>query len=110
MKTELIFKLENKMEGFNKTFAPNCKIDIQNKSGNLYLNYENRIERIVGKYENMRAEGETVLADISLFENLKVIEDRIEFSIEGSVVNTNEKEEVDHISIARPAVIMHNKF
>lgn len=108
--TELIFKLEKNLEGFSFTFAPNCKIEIANTEGNLYLNYENRIERIVGSFKNMRTEGECILADVKLFENLEPIKERLEFAIDGAVLSQNANGEVDHIVANRPAVIMHNKF
>jgi hypothetical protein len=110
MSTELVFKLEKNPEGFDYTFASDCKIEIRNTEGNLYLNYENRIERIVGSFKNMRTEGECILAEVKLFENLEPIKHRLEFAIDGAILSQNSNGEVDHIVANRPAVIMHNKF
>lgn len=110
MKTQLVFKLESKPDGMNQAFAPNCKIDIKKTEGEVYLNYENRPERIVGFYKNLRQEGELILADIRLHEQAQTVEDRLEYSIEGSVLSKNEKDEATSVVIIRPAVIMNNKF
>jgi hypothetical protein len=110
MKTQRVFKLEQAPDGFSQIFSPNCKITIEKTEGQLYLNYENRNERIVGHYKNLRREGEVFLADIELFDHLKPIENRFEFSIEGSVTSKNDKGEAESVVIKRAAALMHNKF
>lgn len=110
MKTEIVFKLEKTPVGFNQVLAPNCQVKIGNTSGTMYLNYEYRTERAVGRYENLRREGEQILADVELFDKLKVIEDRIEYAIAGAVISKNSEGEAELILIASVAALMHNKF
>lgn len=110
MKNQKVFKLEQQPDGFGQTFSPNCEITIEKTEGQLYLNYENRNERIVGHYKNLRREGEVFLADIDLFDHMKPIEGRLEFSIEGSVLKKNEKGEAESVVIKRAAALMPNKF
>lgn len=110
MKTELVFKLEKEPAGFGQVFSPNCKVKIDNKDGQVYLNYEHRIERVVGSYTNLRQEGEVILADVEVFGKLKGLEDRIEYAIEGSIIQKNEKGEVESIRIKGVGALMSNKF
>jgi hypothetical protein len=109
-KTELVFKLEKNPEGFSQVLAQNCEVKIKNSEGLLYLNYEHRPERVVGSYKNLRQEGELILADVRLIESLTPIEDRIEFSIEGSVLKKNEAGEAEAIEVKGVGALMHNKF
>lgn len=108
MKTKLIFKLEGEPEGFNAKLSPDCKVKITNKKGPLILNYENR--RIVGSYDNLRLEGEVILADIELNDDLKLMEDRFQYSISGKVLDHNDKNEGNLISVDAAVAIMNNKF
>ena len=94
MKTQLVFKLEKEPKGFGQVFTQDCDIKIKNTEGLLYLNYEKRSERVVGSYKNLRKDGENILADVELFEKLRVIEDRIDYSIEGAISRKNDKGEV----------------
>lgn len=110
MKTELVFKLEKEPTGFGQVFAQNCKVKIKNTEGLLYLNYEKRPERVVGSYKNLRQEGEMILADVQLFEKLRVIEDRIEYAIEGAISQKNDKGEVEAIEVKGVGALMDNKF
>lgn len=110
MKTELVFKLEKEPVGYGQVFSPNCKIKIEKTEGTTYLNYENRSERAVGYFKNLRQEGELLLAEVCLYENLKSIEDRIEYAIEGAVIKKNEAGEVESVRIYGVAALMHNKF
>lgn len=110
MKTQLVFKLEKNPEGFSQTLAADCKVKIDRTEGIMYLNYENRVERAVGRYANLRQEGENILADVELFEKLQPIEERLEYSIEGSVMAKNENDEAKSIRIKGVAALMHNKF
>ena len=106
MKTELVFKLEKEPKGFGQVFAQNCNVKIKNTYGLLYLNYEKRAERVVGSYKNLRQEGELILADVELFEKLRVIENRLEYAIEGAISRKNEKGEVEAIEIRGVGALM----
>jgi len=110
MKTEIVFKLEKNPDGFNQTFSPNCKVNISSPDGVLYLNYEKRAERVVGFYKNLRQEGEVILADVELHNQVKLVEDRIEYAIEGSIVKKNENNEVEEVNVKGVGALMHNKF
>lgn len=109
MKTELVFKLEKEPNGFNQIFSPNCKIKINKPEGLLYLNYEHRPERVIGYYENLRQDGEVFLADIKLFDNMKVIEHRFEYAIEGYIMKKNEQNEVESIEIKGVSALMYSE-
>lgn len=110
MKTELIFKLEKEPAGFGQVFDSNCSVKIKKTEGNLYLNYEKRAERIVGSYKNLRQEGENILADVEIFDKLKVLESRLEYSIEGAILEKNENGEVKSIEVNSVAALMDSKF
>lgn len=110
MKTELVFKLEKEPSGYGKVFAPNCQVKIARTEGLMFLNYENRTERAMGHFKNLRQEGELILADVELFENVKNLEDRFEYAIDGAILKKNENEEVLSVTIKGVAVLMHNKF
>lgn len=109
-KTQLVFKLEKKPAGFSQVLAEGCKVVIEKTSGPLYLNYEKRPERVVGFYDNLRQEGELILADIRLVESLTPIEPRLDFSIEGSVSKHNDEGEAEAIKIVGVSALMDNKF
>lgn len=108
-KTQLVFKLEKNPDGFSYMFAEDCKFTIEKTDGPLYLNYEKRPERVVGFYNNLRQEGDLLLADIRLVESLTPIEERLEFSIEGAV-QKNDQNEVKSVKVVGVSAIMHNKF
>lgn len=110
MKTELVFKLERQPAGYGQTFAPNCRVKIERTEGVMCLNYERRPDRAVGHFKNLRQEGELILADVELFENYRILENRFEFAIEGGIMVKNEYGEVTSVSIKGVAVLMHNKF
>jgi len=110
METKLVFKLEKEPAGFGQVFAQNCDVKIKNTEGLLYLNYEKRAERVVGSYKNLRKEGENILADVELFEKLRVIENRIDYSIEGAISQKNEKGEIEAIEVRGVGALMDNKF
>lgn len=109
MKTELVFKLEREPQGFNQVFAQGCKVNIKNPDGVLYLNYEKRPERVVGFYKNLRQEGELFLADIELHHQVKVVEDRFEYAIEGAVLSKNDKGEAELVDVKGVSAIMHTE-
>lgn len=110
MKTKLVFKLEKEPAGFSQVLSDKCEVKIKNREGLLYLNYEKRTERVVGQYKNLRQEGELILADVELKDQLKSIEDRFEYSIEGAVLKKNEKGEADVIEVRGVGALMENKF
>lgn len=107
-KTELVFKLEKEPAGFGQVFAQNCKIKIKNTEGPLYLNYEKRPERVVGFYKNLRQEGEVILADIRLHEQVQGVEHRLEYSIEGAVLAKNDKNEAESVEISGVGALMNS--
>jgi len=109
MKTQLVFKMEQKPDGYGQTFAPNCKVKIEKTDGQLYLNYEKRAERIVGHYKNLRQEGELLLAEVELFPHAKSVEDRFEYAIEGGIISKNSSNEVESISVKGVSAVMHFK-
>lgn len=110
MKTELVFKLEKEPKGFGQVFTQDCDIKIKKTEGIFYLNYEKRSERAVGSYKNLRKEGENILADVELFEKLLVIENRIDYAIEGAISLKNSKGEVEAIEIHGVGALMDNRF
>lgn len=110
MSTKLVFKLEKEPDGFNQVFAQNCKFKINSVDGLLYLNYEKRPERVVGFYKNLRQDGEIFIADIRLHEQVKTVEDRLEYAIEGKIVSKNKNGEVESVEITGLGAIMDNKF
>ena len=110
MKTQLVFKLEKEPAGFGQVFAPNCSVKIKKSEGHLYLNYEKRAERVVGFYKNLRQEGENILADVEIFEKLKPVENRFEYSIEGAILEKNTNDEVTSIEVQGIGALMDNKF
>lgn len=110
METKLVFKLEKEPAGFGQVFAQNCDIKIKKTEGILYLNYEKRSERAVGSYKNLRQEGENIVADVQLFEKLRVIESRIDYSIEGAISQKNSKGEVEAIEVHGVGALMDNRF
>jgi len=109
MTTQLVFKMEKNPDGYNQTFAPNCKVKIEKTEGQLYLNYEKRAERIVGSYSNLRQEGELILADIKLLPHAEQVESRFEYAIEGGILNRNSNGDVDSIKVKGVSAIMHSK-
>jgi hypothetical protein len=109
MKTKLVFKLERSPEGFGQIFSPNCNIEIINNKGFVYLNYEKRNSRIMGHFDNLRKEGEVIVADITLFERHIPIEHRLEYAIEGFIVSKNDKE-VTSLKISGIGALMDSKF
>lgn len=109
MKDQIVFKLEKEPNGFSQVFAPDCKIDIKNKEGLLYLNYEKRAQRVVGSYKNLRQEGEVILADVELRGDLTPVEHRITYSIEGDVVKKNDNNEAISIVIQGVGALMDSE-
>lgn len=109
MKTQIVFKLEKEPDGFGQVFAPDCKIDIKNKEGLLYLNYEKRTQRVVGSYKNLRQEGEVILADVELRGDLTPIEHRIGYAIEGAVVKKNNNNEATSIVVKGVGALMDSE-
>lgn len=110
MNTELVFKLEKHPVGYGQNFAPNCRVKIERTEGVMCLNYERRPDRAVGHFKNLRQEGEVILADVELFQNYKILENRFEFAIEGGIIGRNDLGEVTSVAIKGVAVLMHNKF
>lgn len=110
MKTKLVFKMQKNVDGFTQSFAPNCKVSIKSTEGPLYLNYEKRPERVVGFYKNLRQEGEVILADIRLHEQVAKVEDRLDYSIEGVVLQKNDGGDAESIEVRGVSAIMDNKF
>ena len=110
METKLVFKLEKEPAGFGQVFAQNCDVKIKNTEGLLYLNYEKRSERVVGSYKNLRKDGENILADVEIFEKLRVIESRINYAIEGAISRKNDKGEVEAIEVQGVGALMDNRF
>jgi hypothetical protein len=102
--TELVFKLEKEPKGYKHSFAPNCKVNVPNTKGIVYLDYDRR--HAVGTFENLRTDGEVVTADITIFEKMKVIEERFEYAIEGDIIKTNDDQMVEEVSIKGVAVTM----
>lgn len=109
MKTKLVFKLEKEPAGFSQVLSEKCKVKIKNTEGLLYLNYEKRAERVVGSYKNLRQEGELILADVELKDQLKTIEGRFEYAIEGSVLAKNDNGEAEEIEVRGVGALMENK-
>lgn len=110
MKTELVFKFEKEPSGFGQVFAKNCKFSIKNSDGLLYLNYEKRPERVVGFYKNLKQDGEIFVADIRLHEQVQIVEERLEYAIEGKILTKNEQGEVESVEITGLGALMDNKF
>lgn len=107
MKTQLVFKLEKQPQDYNQMFAPNCKVNISNTKGIIYLDYDRR--HAVGAFENLQTNGEIVTADITIFEKMKIIEHRFEYSIEGDIVKKNDDQLIEEISITGVAVTMPSR-
>ena len=104
MKTELIFKIEKEPVGYGQQFSPNCKIHISRDKGILYLDYQRR--HPVGSFQNLRTNGDLVLADIEIFQNFKDIEYRFEYAIDGAIVKKNEKNECEEVEIHSITALM----
>lgn len=109
MKNQVVFKIEKNPPGFNVFLAPDCEIKIITSAGLLYLNYEQRQERAVGSYKNLRREGDTILADVELFKNFQDLEERFDYSISGAVVGKNDFDEASSIVIQGVGALMENK-
>lgn len=109
-KTQLVFKLEQKPDGYGQVFSQNCKITIERTDGPLYLNYDKRQQRVMGFFNNLRQEGEAIIADIRLLDTMMPIEDRLEYAIEGAISKRNEKDEAEEVKIKGVSALMHNKF
>lgn len=108
MKSQLLFRLEKQPAGFNAILAPDCKVEIPHKSGQLNLNYG---QSIVGHYDNLRIDGEAIIADIYLDQSLDDgTKNRFEYSISGDVLKTNDKGEANLIRVRSAVAIMSNKF
>jgi hypothetical protein len=107
MKTELVFRLENEPAGYGNKFSPNCKIDIKNTKGVLYLDYSKR--HPVGMFENLRSTGELILADVEIFQNFKEVEHRFEYAIEGNILKKNDQNECEEVQINSVGVLMPPK-
>ena len=107
MKTELVFKLEKEPKGYGQRFVPGCKVTVKNTKGIMYLDYSNR--HPVGTFENLRCDGEQVLADVELFEKFRNLEHRFEYAISGSVKEKNNDGECNEVQIEAVAVLMPAK-
>jgi hypothetical protein len=105
-KTELVFKLEGEPNGYGQKFAPNCKVDIKADNGFVYLDYNNKY--LMGAFQNLRQEGEVLLADITLFEHHEVISHRLEYSIAGSM-KKNDDGECTHLTVTGVGALMPPK-
>lgn len=90
MKTELVFKLSREPDGYGQLFAPDCVVNVVNTKGILYLEYNSR--HPVGSFENLRCDGENILADIEIFEHFKNIEHRFDYAIGGHVAKQENAE------------------
>jgi hypothetical protein len=104
MKTKLVFKLESEPQGYGLKFSPKCKIDVVEQKGIVYLDYDKR--HPVGTFENLRNDGENITADVTVFENMKEVEHRFDYSIEGSILKKNEADECEEAKIFGVAVTM----
>lgn len=104
MKTQLVFKLEKQPLGYGQTFAPDCKVKILNTKGHVYLDYNRKW--IMGSFENLRQEGEIILADVELFKNNEVIEHRLEYAVEGAYLDKNDKGEITSIAVKGVGALM----
>jgi hypothetical protein len=107
-KTQMVFKIEKNPNGYGQSIASDCKFDIPQKDGLLYLNYEKRPERVVGAYKNLRQEGEVLLADVSLVESLTTIEHRFEYGIDASVLSKNDSGDATSVQVRGVSAIMHS--
>ena len=106
MKTELVFKLEREPQGYGVIFSPNCKINIVNTKGVLYLDYNKR--HPVGMFENLRQQGELLMADVEIFENVQSVEHRFEYAIQGDA-KRNENDECIQAEIYSVSALMPSK-
>ena len=107
MKTELVFRLEKEPNGYRQIFSSKCKIKIVNTKGILYLDYNKR--HPVGSFENLRNSGELIIADIEIWQNFKLLEDRFEYAIEGSITKKNKQNECEEVEIKSVAALMPPK-
>ena len=103
MKTKMVFKMEKNPKGYNKTFAPDCKIVILNDMGHIFLDYDCR--HTLGEYKNMRQDGETIVADVTLNETGEILQHRLDYGISAKVV-ANEKGECSLIEVYGLSALM----
>lgn len=106
MKTELVFKLERSPDGYGTVFAHNCRVDVKSTKGQIYL--DNNSRHPIGSYENLRLEGEVLLADIKVYDKMLPIEERFDYSIVGKVISTNENKECTALEVTGVGALMPN--
>jgi hypothetical protein len=106
MSTQIVFKFEE-TDSYGTKFAKDCNVSIKEHQGIVFL--ENNQSHPIGFYSNLRQEGETLVADIKIFEKMKPIENRFDYSIAGFVVSTNEHKESTEVVVLSVAASMNEK-
>lgn len=104
MAEKIVFKLEKNPKGHTQSFAENCEIQIAKTKGILFLHFNHSWP--IGSFDNLRRDGDTVLADVEIFKNHKIYEDRFEYAISGTVLESNEEGEAKSVRIDGVSALM----
>jgi hypothetical protein len=109
MKTELIMRLEHEPKGYHQKFAQDCKFEIIHKEGWIKKNYSNGY---LGRYSNLRIDGEAIVTDIiwdkdaqPIIDYINYMDEKPDLAIDGSVCGKNDKGECTLIKITGVSVI-----